>query len=248
MILISVDLPAPLSPSSPSTSPLRRCMLMSRSAIVGPKRLAMCWTRRTSSSAVAGATIRSPAKVSATAGSPAHARDVDVDGHCDDDRDPEVEIDVVGADALDDQAIVEDAEEQRPDEGTDYRPGAAGHQRAADDHRRYRLEQDRVRARRVRGHARRPHRLENPGEAGGQRAQYEGADQHEPDIDARLRRAEAVSTRGDGVHARAAERQHNLQDGHDRDRPDELRVRARPEDLREVGHLDDRGSGGRDLL
>ena len=49
-ILISVDLPAPLSPSRPSTSPLRRCRLTSRSATVGPKRLAMCSTRSTSSS------------------------------------------------------------------------------------------------------------------------------------------------------------------------------------------------------
>ena len=38
-ILISVDLPAPLSPSNPSTSPLRRCRLMSRSALIGPKLL-----------------------------------------------------------------------------------------------------------------------------------------------------------------------------------------------------------------
>ena len=51
MILISVDLPAPLSPSRPSTSPLRRCRLTSRSAVTGPKRLATCSTRRTSSAA-----------------------------------------------------------------------------------------------------------------------------------------------------------------------------------------------------
>src|SRR5579875_1132024 len=101
-ILISVDLPAPLSPSSPSTSPLRRCRLMSRSAVIGPKRLAMCSTRSTSSGALTGATTRSPVTVcSATARPPAHPLDVDVDGHRDDDRDPQVQVLVVGADALD---------------------------------------------------------------------------------------------------------------------------------------------------
>src|SRR5215468_11017964 len=52
MIFMSVDLPAPLSPSRPSTSPLRRWMLMSRSAVTGPKCLEMFSTRRTSSPAL----------------------------------------------------------------------------------------------------------------------------------------------------------------------------------------------------
>src|SRR5712691_828889 len=107
MIFISVDLPEPLSPSSPSTSPLRRCRLTSRSAFVAPKLLAMCSTRSTSSDAEVGATIFSPG--SAKARPRAHALDVDVDRHRDQDRQPEVEVEVVCADALDDQAIVEHA-------------------------------------------------------------------------------------------------------------------------------------------
>ena len=36
---ISVDLPAPLSPTTPSTSPLATCKLTSRSAVIAPKNL-----------------------------------------------------------------------------------------------------------------------------------------------------------------------------------------------------------------
>src|SRR3954453_15682827 len=55
LILIRVDLPAPLSPSSPSTSPLPRGRALLRSAVTGPKRLATPPTRRTSSDAAATA-------------------------------------------------------------------------------------------------------------------------------------------------------------------------------------------------
>src|SRR3954453_22813609 len=109
MIFINVDLPAPLSPSSPSTSPRRRCRLMSRSAVTGPKRLATCSTRSTSSAAVAGATSRPPSTGwSAPDGPLAHAGDVGVGRHRDEDRDAEVEAEVVGVDALDDQPVAQD--------------------------------------------------------------------------------------------------------------------------------------------
>src|SRR5437868_4690785 len=102
MILISVDLPAPLSPSRPSTSPLRRCRLMSRSAVVGPNDLVTCSTRSTSSSARDGPTIFSGGiSALATARSGAHARHVRVEGHRDQDRQAEVQVEVVGAHALD---------------------------------------------------------------------------------------------------------------------------------------------------
>src|SRR4051795_602794 len=81
MIFMRVDLPAPLSPSSPSTSPLRRCRLTSRSAVTGPKRLEMCSTRRTSS-------------VSATAAPLPDPTDIDVDHHRAEDRDAEDEVEV----------------------------------------------------------------------------------------------------------------------------------------------------------
>src|SRR3954453_9972536 len=95
MILISVDLPAPLSPSSPSTSPFLRCRLTSRSAVTGPKRLATFSTRRTSSD---------PAP-------PPDAADVDVDDHRAQDPDAEDEVQVVGVDALQGQAVAQDAQE-----------------------------------------------------------------------------------------------------------------------------------------
>src|SRR5271166_2338016 len=91
-ILIRVDLPAPLSPSRPSTSPLRRCRLTSRSAVTGPKRLAMCSTRSTSSGAETGPMIVSAGTgSSATSGAPAYALHVHVDGHGQQDREAEVE-------------------------------------------------------------------------------------------------------------------------------------------------------------
>src|SRR3954447_18212211 len=88
MILIRVDLPAPLSPRRPSTSPLRRCRLTSRRAVTGPKRLETFSTRRTSSDTAP----------------PSHPADVDVDDHRDQDRDAEDEVEVVGVDALERQA------------------------------------------------------------------------------------------------------------------------------------------------
>src|SRR3982074_790527 len=103
MILISVDLPAPLSPSSPSTSPFLRCRLMSCRAVTGPKRLAMCSTRRTSSDAEARALGAGAVPASATAVPPSRATHVHVRGHRDNDRNPGVEEQVVRVHALQDQ-------------------------------------------------------------------------------------------------------------------------------------------------
>src|SRR5882672_7257899 len=123
MILISVDLPAPLSPSSPSTSPFFRCRLTSRSAVTGPKRLAMCSTRSTSSGALAGATTSGASAAgmaplgscgSTTSGMPpSRAPDEHVCRHRHDHGQAGVEQQVVGLHSLQDQPIFEDAEEQR---------------------------------------------------------------------------------------------------------------------------------------
>src|ERR1700751_824599 len=110
MILMSVDLPAPLSPSSPSTSPFFRCRLTSRSAVTGPKRLEMCSTRRTSSDTAP----------------PPEPPDVHVDDHRDKDREAEDEVQVVRVDALERQALAQDAEEQRAEQRADRRPLASG--------------------------------------------------------------------------------------------------------------------------
>src|SRR4051812_46004323 len=121
MILISVDLPAPLSPSRPSTSPLPRCRSMLRSAVTGPKRLATPSMRRTSSG---------------TAPLP-HATDVGVDDHGEQDRDAQDEVQVVGVDALQRQAVAQQAQEQCAEERADRGPLAADQQRAADHRRRH---------------------------------------------------------------------------------------------------------------
>src|SRR4051812_15658660 len=117
MILISVDFPAPLSPSSPSTSPLRRCRLMSRSAVTGPNRLDTCSTRSTSSRA--RACSGSMWCSGGTSASLPYTADVDVDDHRGEDRDAEDEVEVVGVDALQGEAVAQDAEEQRPEQGAD---------------------------------------------------------------------------------------------------------------------------------
>src|ERR1700751_2663391 len=111
MILISVDLPAPLSPSRP---PFFRCRFTSRSAVTGPKRLAMCSTRRTSSGADSGpTTVAAGVAASAKAGmSSTRSAPEDVRRHRDDDREPGVEEQVVRVDPLQDQPVLEDAEEQ----------------------------------------------------------------------------------------------------------------------------------------
>src|SRR3954469_17942511 len=149
-ILMSVDLPAPLSPSRPSTSPLRRCRLMSRSAVTGPKRLATRSTRSTPSSARAssGVTMRSSAKAAPLS----DASDVDVDDHRDEDRDAQDEVEVVGVDALEGQAVAQDAEEQRAAQRPARGALTAREQGAADHRGRHGSEHRLRRSRRVGGH------------------------------------------------------------------------------------------------
>src|SRR6185437_2133311 len=167
MILISVDLPEPLSPSRPSTSPFFKVRLMSCRAAMGPKLLAMRSTRSTSpptpgSEEDDGLAVPSPARASSAAtcsagssgssgggpeddsgktGPRSHFLDEDVDRHHQDDGEPQVEVEVVGADALDDQAVVQDAEEQCPDQRAHDCSRAAEKQGAADHRGRDRLEE-----------------------------------------------------------------------------------------------------------
>src|SRR5215211_9539099 len=124
-----VDLPAPLSPISPRTSPLLRCKLRSLSAVIGPKLLATCSTRNTSRSWPPGATAVSvPAVSTGNACALSNSLDEDVQRHRDDDRDPQVQVQVVRVRALEDQPVVEDAEEERADQCADHRTLAAGEQ------------------------------------------------------------------------------------------------------------------------
>src|SRR3954451_307107 len=109
MILMSVDLPAPLSPSRPSTSPLPRCRSMFLSAVTGPKRFDTPSTRRSSS------------RICSDTAPPPHASEVDVDHHRHQDRHAEDEVQIVGVDALQDQAVAQHAEEQRAEQRADRR-------------------------------------------------------------------------------------------------------------------------------
>src|ERR1700761_9856916 len=95
---------------------------MSRSALMGPKLFLTCSTRSTSSSAVWGPTIRSwGMEASATARPRPHPGDVGVERHRDEDRETEIEVEVVRADSLEVQAILEDPQEDGPDERSDHR-------------------------------------------------------------------------------------------------------------------------------
>src|SRR4051794_29431528 len=237
MVLISVDLPAPLSPSSPRTSPLRRCRLMSRSAVTGPKRLPTCSTRRTSSEARAssGRTTRS----SRIAASLSHAADVDVDHHRDEDGHAEDEVEVVRIDALERQAVAQDAEEQRAEEGADGGTLPAGEQGAADDGRRHGAEHRLRGAGGIRRDRARARRLQDAHETGEDAADDEVADHGDPDVDAGLGGAMLVAADGDRVHAPPREVEQDLDADDDDQRPDQLGVDAGAEDLRERPDLVD---------
>src|SRR3954462_5347662 len=231
MILISVDLPAPLSPSSPSTSPFLRCMLTSRSAVTGPKRLATFSTRRTSSDTAP----------------PSHPADIHVDDHRDQDPHAEDEVQIVRVDALQGQAVAEDAEEQRAEQGADRRPLPSGQQRAADHRRRNGAEHRLRRARGVGLDRAGAGRLQDPDEAGEEAADDEVADHDHAHLHAGLRGAVLVAADRDRVHAPAREREQYLHGADREQRPDELRVLAGPEDPRErPGLVDLLGQG--DLL
>src|SRR4051795_3518797 len=213
MIFISVDLPAPLSPSRPSTSPLRRCRLMSRSAVTGPKRLETCSTRSTSSSARASSavTIRS----SGTTAPLSHPADVDVDDHRDEDRDAQDEVEVVGVDALEGQAVAQDAEEQRAEQRPDRGALTAREQGAADHRGRHGAEHRLRRAGGVGRDRAGAGGLEDADQAGQRAAHHEVADDDRADLDAGLAGAVLVAPGGDRVQAPPGHAQHDLDAEHD---------------------------------
>src|SRR5436305_12753028 len=118
---------------------------MSRTAVIGPKLLATCSTRSTSSGADVGpTTISVAAGASATARTRSHPRDVRVERHRDQDREAQVEQEVVGADALDVQPFLENPQEDRADEGSHDGARSTLQQGPADDRGGDRLEEDRV--------------------------------------------------------------------------------------------------------
>src|SRR5258706_7665467 len=126
-ILISVDLPAPLSPSRPTISFRRTDKVTSLSACTRPKNLLMC-SIRTSSSAIA----LSPRMVPAF--KPGMKRH-----HAQDNRADE---NIVGKarHANQDDAVTHHAQDQQTDDCTDDRAPTAEERGTADNHRSDRLE------------------------------------------------------------------------------------------------------------
>src|SRR5271165_7020982 len=120
MILISVDLPAPLSPASASTSPAASDSDTRSSACTPPKRLEIS---RTSSSL---------SLIDAPAAQPLLAL---IDQHRDDDDDPDGDELPEWLDVDEHQPVLDHGDDQRPDQRADDGAGAAEQAGAADHHR-----------------------------------------------------------------------------------------------------------------
>src|SRR5687767_10958456 len=101
MILISVDLPAPLSPMRPSTSPLRRRSVTPSSAVSAPNRLTMFSALRMSFSSSSGGATSSPSRSTKSS-------DVDVQRHGDENRNAQNDVERVCANALQRKSIAQD--------------------------------------------------------------------------------------------------------------------------------------------
>ena len=233
MIFTSVDLPAPLSPISPSTSPRPRCMETSSSARTAPNRFEMCSTRIASSAS-------RPLPESLIWPPPEQAEvlqplDLHIQDHRTQDRDPDDQVEVECADAEDREADVQDGEHADAEEAADDRARPAHQRRAADDRCRDGEEHD-VRAALQRQDRRDPSRVQDSREAAEHAAEHEVADLDPADVDAALSRADRVAARRDRVEAPARPDEHDLQHHHGEQRPPELRVepeRIAAEDLPE---------------
>ena len=144
-----------------------------------------------------------------------------VQRHRDDDHDADPHVEVVRADADHRQPVLEDADEDRADEGADDRSAPAGERRPADHAGADRVE-DVVDAEVARVEAPVLDRVDDADQAGEEGAEHEAPDLDAPDRHARLGGADEVAARGDDPDAEArALEQHG---GEDRDpqQPEEL--------------------------
>src|SRR5690242_8765011 len=135
MILMRVDLPAPLSPSTQATSPARTVRLMPSRATIGPKALPTS-VISTRGSPLCRLLSACSLIVSVMTGSPPGARvvlDVQVDQHREQQHRPEEGVEPVRVEAREDDALGGHAEDERADRGTCHRAVTAGEQAAADD-------------------------------------------------------------------------------------------------------------------
>src|SRR5215469_6700348 len=132
-ILSKVDLPAPLSPMSPSTSPRASRMFTSVKAVTAPKFLAMCSQRRTSPPRVASSAWPDGVGAVMSALSPfPQPRELDVCHHGDQDRCAEDDEQRIGAHADEREPVEQDAQHYRAEEGAHDRSHATQHRRATD--------------------------------------------------------------------------------------------------------------------
>src|SRR5690606_24454701 len=122
MVLMKVDLPAPLSPSRQWHSPGNTDSETPASAMTEPKCFSM------SMSSISG--------VSAISALPRdQAADIGVENDGEQQDDAKENAEKRAFHASEEQALLDDAEDQRTERGTDDRAVAAGQQRAANDHR-----------------------------------------------------------------------------------------------------------------
>ena len=215
--LISVDLPAPLSPSSASTSPRRRSRSIPSSAPTAPKRLVAPRTASTgivSHRRVAGGR----AHACLVACSDPHAaldvaaEHVGLDGQEHDDADRHQLVE--GIDVVQVERVADHADRERPDERVADVAAAAGERGAADDHGRDRVELGEVAGRRRAG-VDQPGR-EQAGDAGGEPAQDVDRDEHAARRDARAPRRLGIPA--DGVQPAAPHEPRRQQQADERER------------------------------
>src|SRR6185312_12236063 len=134
MILMRVDLPAPLSPSTQATSPARTVRLMPSSATMGPKALpTSCISTSASPLCRVGSACSS--MVSVMSSPPGRRVVADVEVHTDGEQEHHAQEgeEPVRVEPGVDDALLGHAEDERADGRADGRPVATGEQTAADD-------------------------------------------------------------------------------------------------------------------
>src|SRR5690349_12240247 len=134
MILIRVDLPAPLSPSTQATSPARTVRLMPSSATMGPKALPTSFIS-TSVSPLCRVGSACSSMVSVMTSPPGGRVVADVEVHADGQQEHHAEEgeEPVGVEPGVDDALLGHAEDERADGGADRGAVAAGEQTPAHD-------------------------------------------------------------------------------------------------------------------
>ena len=181
---------------------------MPRSTTSAPKRLV---TPRTSSAKFSAAEADVVGSVDSVliSGPPRTGDDsveLRVQHHREDDHDADPHVEVVRADPDQRQPILENSDQDGPDESSDHRPATAG-QRGAADHARADGIEDEVDAEVARVEAPVLDGIDDPDEAGEERAHDEGPDLHASDRHSRLGGPDQISAGGNDPRAEARTRE-----------------------------------------